>query len=39
MEVDEEVGDEMREEDLMYNAKFINDVFIQNTLDATSHSI
>jgi hypothetical protein len=39
MEVDEELGDEMREEDLMYNAKFINDVFVQNTLDATSHSI
>ena len=29
----------MREEDVMENAKFTYEVFIQNTLDYTSHSV
>ena len=29
----------MREEDVMENAKFTYDVFIQNTLDYPSHSV
>lgn len=39
MEVDEYQDEPMGEEDLMHKASIIFDVFVQNSLEATSHSI
>jgi hypothetical protein len=39
MIIDEEEGQAIAEEDVMENIKVMYDVFIQNNLDTTSHSI
>lgn len=39
MDVDEIAGEEMAEEDLMANAKVTYEVFIQNNLESTSHTL
>lgn len=39
MEVDEYQDEPLAEEDLMNKASLIFDVFVQNTLDCTSHSV
>ena len=39
MDVDSIAGEEMAEEDLMANAKVTYEVFIQNNLESTSHTL
>jgi hypothetical protein len=39
MEVDEYQDEPMGEEDLMHKASLIYDVFVQNSLEATSHCV